>query len=351
MERNTPLTVIAVLFSVTLIHISCKKEGNDLPTLTTTKATEVTSEAAITGGNITSEGVSPVIDRGVCWGTLPNPDLTGNHTHNGKGDGKFVSVLSGLKPSTTYYVRAYATNRVGDAYGKQIACTTELITLGVPCPGLPNVKDYDGNVYNTVQIGTQCWMKENLKTRHYSNGIPIPNITGDTEWASLSSGARCWYGNDSATYAAIYGSLYNWRAVNHQYGLCPSGWHVPTDLEWQLLELCLGMSPLMASNVGPRGTDEGGKMKETGIFHWDNPNYGATNLSGFTALPGGSRDYQDGSFGNIRQGGNWWASMDHLGYFNPWMRHINYYFSEVSRVNFADERYGFSVRCLRDHDE
>ena len=153
------------------------------------------------------------------------------------------------------------------------------------------VTDIDGNTYKTVKIGNQIWMAENLKVTHYRNGDIIPNVTNNFEWAYLSTGAWCVHDNDGS-YANTYGYLYNWYAVNDIRNIAPEGWHVPTDEEWKELEMYLGMSQTEADDTGYRGTNEGGKLKEAGTTHWETPNTGATNETGFSALPGGCRSNQ-----------------------------------------------------------
>ena len=157
-----------------------------------------------------------------------------------------------------------------------------------------SVTDIDGNVYKTIKIGDQLWMAENLKVTRYNNEDSIPHITDPGMWAELNSGAYSIYENDTNN-VSIYGLLYNWHAVTDNRKIAPVGWHVPTDDEWKELEMYLGMSQSDADDVGWRGTDEGGKLKETGTAHWISPNTGATNESGFTALPSGNRFY-DGTF-------------------------------------------------------
>ena len=207
--------------------------------------------------------------------------------------------------------------------------------------------DGDGNHYPVVTIGTQTWMAENLKTTKYINGTDIPNITDNSTWVGLSTGARCWYNNDSAAYAATYGALYNWYAVDNTNGLCPTGWHVPTDLEWQTMEMHLGMTQSQANSAGYRGTDEGGKMKEAGLAQWNSPNTGATNSSGFTALPGGVRMNDYGFFDDIRTYGFWWTSSTYSST-DPWFRVLYSKYSFIFRY-FDDENYGFSVRCVKNY--
>ena len=195
------------------------------------------------------------------------------------------------------------------------------------------VSDIDGNVYNTVTIGTQVWMKENLKTTKYNDNTSIPLVTDNTEWYALNTPGYCWYNNDAATYKATYGALYRWYTVNTGK-LCPLGWHVPTDEEWTILTTYLGGESLA-----------GGKLKEQGTIHWLSPNTGATNESGFTALPGGKRNIE-GTYTYISEYGFWWCSTEYPNIINSgWSRIISTIFSNVTR-SAPDKRYGYSVRCM-----
>ena len=188
--------------------------------------------------------------------------------------------------------------------------------------------------YPGVTICNQVWMNKNLDVSTYRNGDPIPKVTDPTIWAGLTTGAYCYYINDSATYAAVYGKLYNWYAVNDPRGLAPTGWHVPSNAEWQALETCLGGSSVA-----------GGKMKETGTAHWNSPNTGATNSSGFAGLPGGYRNL-NGSFNDIGNYGLWWSSTE-SNTSDAWGLGLDYVNGSSNRGNF-NRRFGFSVRCLRD---
>lgn len=195
------------------------------------------------------------------------------------------------------------------------------------------VTDIDGNVYSTIKIGNQEWMAENLKVTHYRNGDLILNVTNNSKWEDLKTGAYCNYDN-SLKNTAIYGSLYNWYAVKDKRGLAPKGWHIPTDKEWTDLENYLG------SNAS-------GKLKARGSSYWASPNEGATNASGFTALPGGYRYYDGyGAFDTIGVTGNWWSSTQYYSD-SAWYRSLHYGNSEVSR-SYLYKRSGFSVRCVRD---
>ncbi|MCD4735751.1 MAG: fibrobacter succinogenes major paralogous domain-containing protein, partial [Bacteroidales bacterium] len=207
------------------------------------------------------------------------------------------------------------------------------IGAGTINAGCGNITDSDGNTYNTVLIGSRCWMKENLATTKYNDGTGIPLVTDNTAWHFLTTPGYCWYDNDSATNGYTYGALYNWYTVNTG-NLCPTGWHVPTDGEWTHLTNYLGGV-----------TYAGGKLKETGTTHWNPPNTGATNETGFTALPGGRRDYY-GTFSYIGNYGSWWSATE-WGTGVALFRRMSYnQYGVYSMDDWAVS--GFSVRCLKD---
>jgi uncharacterized protein (TIGR02145 family) len=197
------------------------------------------------------------------------------------------------------------------------------------------IKDGDGNVYSTVTIGTQVWLKENLKTTNYNDGTSIPLVTEKAVWNNLSTPAYCWYDNNEASYKNIYGALYNWYSVNTAK-LCPTGWHVPTNTEWTALVTFLG-----GENVA------GDKLRESGTAHWSSPNTGATNETGFTALPGGCRFDGNIMFFNIRNSGFWWSSTE----FNTTSARSMSMFSVIHGIDpWVDlKTWGFSVRCIKDN--
>ncbi len=196
------------------------------------------------------------------------------------------------------------------------------------------VTDTDGNVYGTVTIGTQVWMAENLKTTQYNDGLGIPLVTDNGAWKSINTPAYCWYDNNKTNYKDTYGALYNWYAVETDK-LCPEGWHVPSNDEWETL-----MDYLGGSGVA------GGKLKEAGFEHWDAPNTDATNESAFTALPGGARQYSEGIFMEMGLTGAWWSASE-VSEEIALLRAIEYddgYTMEAA----VDKRTGASVRCLKD---
>jgi len=225
------------------------------------------------------------------------------------------------------------------------ATRTFELFAGLACPESPTVTDIDGNVYRNVQIGGQCWMAENLKTTRNDDGADIPNVTDNTAWSQLSSGAWCNYDNSPAN-DATFGKLYNWYAAADPL-LCPQGWHLPTDAEWQQLELALGMPAGELNSSGLRGGAQnvGGEMKDTIL--WIDPDAGSTNESGFSGLPGGARYYPTGAFyGLVYFGGNWWCATE-SGAETSWFRNLRHGNSGVFRGNDS-LRNGFSVRCVRD---
>ena len=331
--------------------------------LTTSEVSSITDTSALTGGIITADGGAEITGRGVCWSTVPGPTLADPHTEDGRGIGAFISLITGLEPNKTYYVRAYARNSMGTTYGNELSFTSLI-------PGDYAI-DYDGNRYEIAEIGEQVWMTENLRVTHYPDGTEIPNISDAGAWALLSASdeAMSYYDN-SLEIAETYGAVYTWSAAvkgtsgcngedcssasgalcnEPVQGVCPDGWHIPTHYEWIVLlrqvEALNDDFPCDESSFGYFGGDAGGHLKFAGTGFWDDPNFGATNSSGFSALPGGKRD-GDGSFSEMGRMALFWSSTVHggsnaLGY--------NLYFDH-SLVQIASDpsRTGRSVRCVKD---
>jgi uncharacterized protein (TIGR02145 family) len=197
------------------------------------------------------------------------------------------------------------------------------------------VKDIDGNLYSTVKIGNQVWMAENLKTTKLKYGGTIPLVTDNTAWSNLTTPGYCWYNNDEATNKDTYGALYNWYTISTT-NLCPMGWHVPTDIDWTTLITYLGGNSVA-----------GGKLKETGTAHWLSPNAGATNETGFTALPGNLR-VNDGTFGGASGigSGYWWSSTVY-DTMNAYLCIISSSYGSIN-IGGGNKKFGHSVRCLKD---
>ena len=249
-----------------------------LPVLTTSAVTGIGLTGATSGGNITFDGDAAITARGVCWGTSAAPDITGSHTDDGTGTGVFTSTPSGLSEGTVYYIRAYATNAAGTAYGNEARFSTY-------------VSDVDGNSYRTVLIGSQLWMAEHLRTTKYSDGTAITYHTGffstNPEYA--------WY-TDSIKYKIPYGALYNFPAVNTGL-LCPAGWHVASPVNWDTLAIYVGGYSVA-----------GGMLKEVGTVHWRTPNTGATDTYAFTLLPAGATQQNNPGFVSLGDGTCIWTS-------------------------------------------
>ena len=330
-----PLLLIGLIF---IFANSCNKD-DDIPELTTTTVSNIISTTAISGGNITSDGGSEVSVRGVCWSTAQTPTIADNKTTDGTGIGAFSSNLSGLSTGTKYYVRAYATNVNGTGYGSAISFTTKLYESGGVF-----TDSRDNNVYKTVIVGNQEWMAEDLKY--------LPSVIGpSTSSPSISyyyvydyDGTNIVDAKATAHYDA-YGVLYNWPAAMNMaesstanpsgvQGVCPSGWHLPSDAEWTELTKYLDGEEVA-----------GDKLKETGTTHWNSPNENATNETGFTALPGGYRA-NSGTFLHIGQFGHWWGATE-ANANDAWSRFINYNSSSVDSY-YGSQEVAYSVRCIKD---
>jgi uncharacterized protein (TIGR02145 family) len=212
-----------------------------------------------------------------------------------------------------------------------IPTSSKTITFNfIPC------RDEDNNLYSIVEISTQVWMAENLKTTLYNDGTSIPLVIDNTEWRNLTTPGYCWYNNDENSHKQYYGALYNWYAVNTGK-LCPAGWHVPTDAEWIILITYLGGESVA-----------GGKLKENTTWWWQPPNAGATNETGFTALPGGYRpDDNGGIFIYIGIGGSWWCSTE----ISSWAHSLTIYDSSGGVEYYqsgSPKGWGLSIRCMKD---
>jgi uncharacterized protein (TIGR02145 family) len=242
--------------------------------------------------------------------------------------------VTGLTNGTSYTFTVVATNSVGNS----AASTASSAVIPSFSCGTSTISDIDGNTYPTVSIGNQCWMSENLKTSRYRNGVSIPIVTDATAWGSLTTGGRSWYNNDSTTYENPYGNLYNWYAGADSRGLCPTGWHVPTDAEWTTL----------TDNLGGLSV-AGDKMRSTGITYWSSQSTGTDNSSGFSGLPGGRRIF-DGSFDSIRSYAFFWSATENDNSL-AWLRFLDIISSSLYRYNNIygfNKSFGASARCLRD---
>jgi uncharacterized protein (TIGR02145 family) len=303
--------------------VRCLKDPETIvvaPAVSTQSMTSITSTSSTTGGNVSYDGGATVTTRGVCWSTSTNPTINNSKTTDGTGTGSFTSSITGLTAGITYFVRAYATNSAGTAYGNEIIFST-------------SIADIEGNNYKTVQIGSQLWMAENLKTTKFRDGSSISLISNNLDWGSMTTPSYCWYNNDTIANKVTYGALYNWYAVVSPNMLCPSGWKVPSDVDWTTLMDFLGGSDFA-----------GDKLKEVGTLHWSSPNNGATNATGFTAIPSGGRG-NDGVFWNLGLYSLFWSATS-FSSTNAWYRSIENQYSIVFRYDYS-KKGGFAVRCLK----
>jgi uncharacterized protein (TIGR02145 family) len=277
--------------------------------------------------------------------------IANSQVHFANSNGQFAFAACGS--SITVY--PYGTNPFTSGTSVSVTLTGGNQNMGnVPVcngggGGTGTVTDIDGNTYATIQIGTQEWMQENLRTTQYLNGDVIPTGLNYSQWQNTTSGAWAFY-NDSAQYNNPYGKLYNWYAVADSRGLCPTGWHVPTGSEWNILIKYLDPSA-DTTNTGYQSQIAGGLMKTVGDLQsgtglWQAPNGGATNSSGFSGLPGGWRNY-NAAWSGIGDLGFWWSASE-LSTTTALHRYLNYISGGVGQSPYDYKRNGFSVRCVRD---
>jgi uncharacterized protein (TIGR02145 family) len=423
------LTLFLFIFYLVFILQSCRRIN--LPSLETSSISDLSDTSVTCGGTVYDDGGSTVMARGICYDAYPNPDLFSYHTIDGNGTGSFTSKIVGLVSGETYWLRAYATNEAGTAYGDTVRIKTfgkpisigateigmsSVRLYGIFCPHnqlyteiyfdlgtsvnyskafqasigtIPGffvpepwemsnilitdlkestvyhyrvratssqsstlgndlffrtfnseiVEDIDGNQYNTITIGTQTWLSQNLKTTRLNDGSSLPNVTDNAEWIKLKFPAYCWYNNDQTSYKNMLGALYNWYSINTGK-LCPVGWHIPTLKEWETLLNEVGGQSEAAMN-----------LKE--VY------YRGNNSSGFSAIPAGTRYYFDNPFegapnpdGTIPSygcSGHYWSSSITLFEGNEFPLKIGFYDRSTLIYMWVD---GYSagncVRCIKD---
>jgi uncharacterized protein (TIGR02145 family) len=314
-----------------ILLISCVKEDDNksVPLLTTSFINNITTTTAQVQYTLKNTSGEKITERGVCWSLAANPTTaldtrTSDHIGIWSGAGTFTSSVKGLAANNIYYVRAYATNSSGTAYGNEIMFKTYSGT----------VTDIDGNIYNTVNIGTQVWMVENLKTTKYLNGDLIRTTTQDITGETTPK--YQWAYNNSEGFVSTYGRLYTWFAVTDSRKICPAGWHLPGNKEWNVLVNYLG------------GESKGGELQSAGPIDegsglWYESTTYATNKSGFTALPSGYRN-PDGEFYYLGLYCYLWDSTD-VDVKNARLMQISSYIQRAS----CPKQFGLAIRCLKDN--
>lgn len=310
------------------------------------------SSSTMVSCNAEYDGGTSIIDRGVCWSTSSNPDTNDVVCHNSLGTGQYLSYISGLSPNTSYYVRSYVINGLGVFYGNQIQFSTNSQTTFCP----PGLVDYDGIAYNIVQIGNQCWMKENLRTSHYSNGDVLVDGTNAGSTNNDYSTKYYFDYNDDPANSVFYGKLYTWAAVMNGssgsntvpsgvQGVCPTGWHVPSDEEWKILEGTVdsqyGYPDTEWFGTSYRGYDAGENLKST--YGWSGINSNGVDLYGFATQPSGYRTAMGSSF-QLGYEAYFWTTMDYSSN-DAWRRKLASSYNTVDRYH-VHRNEGYSVRCL-----
>jgi uncharacterized protein (TIGR02145 family) len=326
-KRILSLSSSILMVTFIMILLACNKK-DVVPALMTNDVSSLTPTSCTVAVTIKSEGGSQITSCGVCWSTSSIPTLS-DFTASGELDStNFTITIIGLVPGTTYSVRAFATNSTGTGYGNVATFTTQIYGT---------VTDVEGNSYKTVNIGTQVWMAENLKTTEYRNGDLIETTTPITLDISDQNEPKYQWDNynGSETNVLTYGRLYTWYTVSDYRGICPAGWHVPTEKDLESLVTFLGGNMVA-----------GGKLKENGTAHWYSPNTGATNETGFSALPGTDRTF----FGGFSLNGfecTYWTVTD-LNIVQALYWYLSCNDNHVSS-GYDGKKNGFSIRCVKDN--
>jgi len=347
------MKILRVLALICFI-IGCTKKTEQPPVVVTGTVTEITPTSAIINGNTYSTDYS-IWCEGICWSNInsrpylndwPNTVQTENWSRADLTTNNFSLKLTDLTPGTTYYAWAWVQNTIGTGFGDFVSfSTTGSIKGDIRFNSnlvYRTITDSEGNIYKAVQIGTQTWMAENLKTTKYNDGTPIPNVTDRWVWDSISSPGYCWYLNDES-YKNTFGALYNWYTVISGK-LCPNGWHIPENDEWMQLKYYLGIDNDVSA----------GQLMETDTIHWVATPPPGTNSSGFTALPGGWINELGIHFGGLGYTGMFWSRYPYPDDLNP-----DYIVKVVVGWNCNEGiclnsgggslgNVGYSVRCIKD---
>lgn len=316
-----------------------------LATLNITYVSEVTQASAKIGIHIISDGGNEITERGVVYDLYPNPTIDDNKVTFGAGIGFFDAEISGLTGGSLYYVRAYAVTDEGIAYSDPEAFVAVELEYG-------SVQDSQGNAYKTVVIGNQEWFAENLRTTQYNNGDPIPNITDNSEWSALESGAYAVYNHDNI-FSSAYGAIYNWYTVVDPREICPAGWDVATDAQWTtLFDYVANSAEFVGATVGKAlkscrqiNSPLGIECAVTDHPRWNShANVFGTDNYGFGGLPGGNRS-ADGAFYSLGSDAFWWSSTSSDAT-SAWRR-VMHLSQDVFNRSAVNKKQGFYVRCVR----
>ncbi len=323
-------------FLLLLLLVGCKKEAFK-PTVTTSEAVQITANSAIVGGEVTSIGSSDLTDRGIYWGTSKNPLDNGEKLSIGIGAGIFLTTLDGLVDQTPYYYLAYATNMQETGFGEIVSFTTKAM-------GGTFMDSRDSHIYKWLDIGDQTWMAENLAYLPSVGSSPTGSNTIPYYYVYDYDGTNVDSAKAVSNYST-YGVLYNWPAA---LTACPSGWHLPFDIEWR------GLTYYLTNNgygYGGSGEDIAKAMAATSGWKSYSTagaignNQESNNSSGFAALPGGGR-YENGGFGNLGNYAYFWSASG-ISTLAALLRYMFYDGDGVNRTSFYRNE-GLSVRCIKD---
>jgi uncharacterized protein (TIGR02145 family) len=325
---------------LSFVFVSCQKDETAppqtppkesvKPVVATDSTILITDSSGRIRGRIISNGSDTIQLAGMEWKKSSEPESGYNRLI--ADSAVFSFDIKNLQPGTQYQTRAFASTAAGTSYGTVLTFQTDTIPA-VVCPA--TVTDIDGNVYQVVRIGSQCWMKENLRCTKFRNGTSLKDNLDAGTWSTIQAGSYSSYA-DVAANGTAYGYLYNQYSVLDAGKICPVGWHVPTDADWSELEVSLGGASVA-----------GGKLKSTGILPnglWQSPNTGASNSSGFSALPGGQRN-PSGEYLEIGQSGYWWCTGTQN---NVKPRSLSSSSAASVSVSAVNRAAGYSIRCVAD---
>jgi uncharacterized protein (TIGR02145 family) len=333
MKRKIKSFLLFAIGLFLLHNYSCKKKDPVVlfPIVISSDISSIGQDSAVCGGNVTDDGGDIISERGICWSPLHIPTIADSKTIDGTGNGSFTSVIQNVNPATTYFVRAYATNSKGTSYGNTQFFVTKQGNVGA-------VTDIDGNVYHTVNIGTQVWMVENLNVTKFRNGDNIPNVTDSLAWNNCGTNpAYCNYDNNPAN-SIIYGKLYNWYTLNDSRNPAPNGWHVSTHDDWAKLKGYLRIYTVIYETVGSM-------LKKNDYSLWENLVDFEVPSCGFEALPGGNRDIY--GFRKMRNYGYWWTITPGNSGDSENTALLGSEQCELV-INSYYKSCGFSIRCVKD---
>lgn len=336
-----------------LLFDSCKRE-KDIPSLNTDPVTQIARTSAWFKGKILTQGSDSLIEDGFCWNTLPNPTIKNESSitnHRDDNDNLYLYITH-FSPNTKYYMRTYAKDISGNIYyGNQVSFETKKLTISKNFNNsliYGTLKDIEDNIYKTIHIGNQEWMAENLRSTRLNDGSLIPLVEDDESWSKLLTPGYCWFQNNEGYFRNMYGAYYNWYTVNTGI-ICPTGWHVPSEDDWKLLKMSLGMSEDQATQYfGSAGTVEGSKMKESGTVNWVTESIEANNESGFTAIPGGFRSVGPSEYLWEGVSASWWSSTSREVSV-AWTHGVSFDESRISRSDMAIKSDGMNIRCLKNN--